>query len=268
MATNNALDNSSSPFNVDNLHFETNTISSTDTNGNVILDPDGTGDVQVASGSLQVDAGDVVILGGAASIDPGAATDSYLQFNESTTGKWRCGNDASDDSWRLSQGSALGTNDTFIMTTAGERTMPLQPAFFALDAVAATNATGDGTVFTIIYDNEVTDQNGDYDPTTGIFTAPVTGLYFFNTSIFVTNLTAAHGPCLVTFAHSGSYSVQPFDFNLSNYRNGAETKLSASYFLPMTAGQTMKITIQIAGSTKTVTVGGGGNNQFSGFLVC
>jgi len=49
MATNNALNNSSSPFDVDNLHLETNTISSTDTNGDLNLTPDGTGTVIVGT---------------------------------------------------------------------------------------------------------------------------------------------------------------------------------------------------------------------------
>src|SRR5574342_206130 len=38
-----------SPFAVDNLSLQTNTISSTNANGNVIVDPNGTGDVQVVS---------------------------------------------------------------------------------------------------------------------------------------------------------------------------------------------------------------------------
>lgn len=49
MATNNALNNSSSPFDVDNLNLSGNTISSTDTNGNVVIAPDGTGVVSVTA---------------------------------------------------------------------------------------------------------------------------------------------------------------------------------------------------------------------------
>jgi len=64
-------------------------------------------------------------------IDPGASGDSFVQFDINATGEFRIGVDDTDDSFRVSQGSALGTNDTFIMTDAGEKTTPLQPAFLA-----------------------------------------------------------------------------------------------------------------------------------------
>ena len=41
-------------FNVDNLRLDGNTISSTDTNGNIVLAPNGTGDVQVDADTLRV----------------------------------------------------------------------------------------------------------------------------------------------------------------------------------------------------------------------
>ena len=37
---------------VDNIRIDGNTISSTDTNGNITLDPNGTGDTLIASGNL------------------------------------------------------------------------------------------------------------------------------------------------------------------------------------------------------------------------
>jgi len=43
---------SADQLNVDNIRIDGNTISSTDTNGDITLDPDGTGDVIVASGNL------------------------------------------------------------------------------------------------------------------------------------------------------------------------------------------------------------------------
>ena len=45
--TTNALNNSATVFDVDNLKLDGNTISSTDTDGNIVLQPDGTGKVTV-----------------------------------------------------------------------------------------------------------------------------------------------------------------------------------------------------------------------------
>lgn len=44
-------------LNVDNLRLDGNTVSSTDTNGNVILDPDGSGLVQVSGAHLELNSG-------------------------------------------------------------------------------------------------------------------------------------------------------------------------------------------------------------------
>ena len=121
---------------VDNLRLDGNTLSSTDTNGDVVIDPDGTGDVQVTSG-------DVTLLEGAVIVDPGASGDSFIQFNINTTAEFRIGVDDDDgDSFKISQGSALGTNDTFVVTSSGEITIPLQPSF---QAYLGTNTGGAGS---------------------------------------------------------------------------------------------------------------------------
>ncbi len=69
------------------------------------------------------------------------------------------------------------------MSTAGERTMALQPAFLAYLDTAVLNVTGDGTQYTIIFDTEVFDQNADFNLGTSTFTAPVTGRYQINFSL-------------------------------------------------------------------------------------
>ena len=137
------------------------------------------------------------------SVGGGTASDPTLNFNVTGVTDWELGidNNASD-SLKISQGTALGTNDTWIMTTAGERTMPLQPAFLAQFTVAQNNVTGDSTSQTVNYTNVIFDQNSDYDGT-NTFTAPVTGRYFFGAAVNFENVTAAfpsHDPrCQIFF---------------------------------------------------------------------
>ena len=50
--TQNSVNNSASDFTVDNLFLDGNTLSSTDTNGNIILAPDGTGTVSVTTAPI------------------------------------------------------------------------------------------------------------------------------------------------------------------------------------------------------------------------
>ena len=87
---------------------------------------------------------------------------------------------------------STGTN-IWSMTTAGELTMPLQPAFLATLGTTDTNATGAGTTFTLGTGNaltEIFDQGGDF-VTTGTFTAPVTGRYQLSFQLVYGALTAA-----------------------------------------------------------------------------
>ena len=114
---------------------------------------------------------------GELTIDPGASGDSFIQFDINTTGEFRIGVDDTDDSFRISQGSALGTNDMFVVTAAGEITTPSQPAFNAYMGSTASNVTGDGTLYAIAFDTELYDVGSDYNTGTYTFTAPVTGRY-------------------------------------------------------------------------------------------
>ena len=130
----------------------------------------------------------------AVTIDPGAAGDSYIQLSINGTGEFRIGvDDDAADTFKISQGSALGGTDTFVMSAAGERTMPLQPAFLAYLPSLVANATGNGATWTLGTTTaltEVYDQNGDFN-TNGTLTAPVDGRYYMHVSYDVYPVTAA-----------------------------------------------------------------------------
>lgn len=78
----------------------------------------------------------------------------------------------------------IDTNGTerWIMTAAGERTMPTQPAFEVRPAGTQSNITAGGLV-TIVMDSEIFDQGSDF--ATNTFTAPVTGRYQFSFLIYM-----------------------------------------------------------------------------------
>ncbi len=203
-------------------------------------------------------------------IDPGASGDSFVQLDINTTSEFRVGVDDTDDSFRISQGSALGTNDTFIMTAAGERTMPLHPAFSANNEVSDVDVTGDGTVYTVIFNQELFDQGSDYDTTTGIFTAPITGRYHFSCSVRTKDFdgTFTDGNIRIATSNNVFFGAQESD----------SLRISNSYFsqrfdviADMDASDTVEIQIQWSGGTKTLDVFGLGSlsiTWFTGFLIC
>ena len=114
-----------------------------------------------------------------------AASDLQTTYIGGNT--WSIGLDDDDgDSFKISKAAALGTSDTFKMTTAGELTMPLQPVFLAT-GTTENNVTGDGTVaylgataaFTAIT-NQGSCFNVGGGGVAATFTAPVTGTYLFS----------------------------------------------------------------------------------------
>jgi len=120
---------------------------------------------------------------GVIEIDPGISGDSYVQFSINGTGEFKVGvDDDASDTFKISQGSALGANDTFVMSSSGELTLPLQPSFFNTSSTYYLNVTGDGTYYSIIYASSYFDQSSDFDDVS-TFTAPTTGTYLIGAGL-------------------------------------------------------------------------------------
>lgn len=198
-------------------------------------------------------------------IDPAGATDSFIQFDESTTGKWRIGNDATDDSYRLSQGSALGTNDTFIMTSAGERTMPLQPCFVAELDGQYDNVTGDGTQVNPVGNwTEITDQNADFN-VNGTFTAPITGSYSLFLLIYGRGFSSAHTKQSIAIITSNrNYVKIDSGYNLADPTGDQIEPVSSC--CDMDAADISTPSYRVFNGTKVIDIGI--SSRWSGYLTC
>jgi len=203
-------------------------------------------------------------------VDPGSSGDSFIQFNINGTSEFRIGVDDTDDSFRISQGSSLGTNDTFIMTSNGELTKPLNPSFLAIVTSTISNVTGDSTDYTIVWDTEVFDQGNDFSSTT--FTAPVTGRYFFEYHITFSGLTSSHITGLThIFTSNADYRpsyMNYYTMSDSNTRLG----VNGSVVADMDASDTVYIFVNVTSGTKVVDIYSNGATDpyswFSGTLLC
>lgn len=210
-------------------------------------------------------------------IDPGASGDSYIQINSTGGGtSFRVGVDDDDaDSFKIALGSALGTNDAMIMDVDGVITMPLQPLFIAtINAEAnATGANNNHAVGATTAVTERVDQNGDFTPGNGagtgaIFTAPITGQYFFNFHMSLDS--PASGAVLFTnsvttsnrtlFVHQLATSNQITTF----YGPGNDLMFGASVIGDMDAADTATFRVNGTGGSNTSTIVEG---QISGGLV-
>lgn len=205
-------------------------------------------------------------VGKGATIDPGASGDSYVQFDINSTGEFRIGvDDDAADAFKISQGSALGTNDTFVMTSAGERTMPLQPAFLATRA-NQSDVTGNGAVATIICPTVRYDQGSDYNNTTGVFTAPVTGRYHFSASVMFDDFQAANGGFQDFNTSNEIYRSVNIDPGNVASGNGF-ISVSFSSYADMDAGDTARLQMVYAGNL-TDTIDIDVETYFGGALIC
>ena len=119
---------------------------------------------------------------GLVQIGTGVAADRSIIFDGNAQ-DFHIGIDDSADDLTIGLGTALGTTSHIVIDEAGCVTKPLQPAFMALATGAQTvdHASAD----LIHYNAEIFDNNSDYNNSTYVFTAPVTGRYWFQCKVGV-----------------------------------------------------------------------------------
>ena len=159
------------------------------------------------------------------------------------------------------------TNQTSFQTSNGISRSTLQPAFLATHSVAQNNITGNSTEVTPNFTTEVFDQNSNYDGT-NLFTAPITGRYQFNASLFINDaLTSTSGYLYVNASNRAMIGASQGPFPLGS---ASTYQLFMSCLVDMDAGDTANCRCSVggmAGNTAdfpaSVT-----NSWFSGYLVC
>lgn len=141
-------------------------------------------------------------------------------------------------------------------------------AFNARLATDVENVTGAGTLATVVFDAvDFDDGDGDYDVTTGVYTAPKAGRYQFNAAATLDNVTLAADQVELRLATSTKdYFGQAFRSNDMFER----TTLAFSVLADMAGGDTVSVAVRVSGeAADSVDLIGGvdGYAHFSGFLV-
>lgn len=153
------------------------------------------------------------------------------------------GSSITDNTVVMGSTSNLVQDTTIKVTDDGEMTNASQPAFLAYQASTVSNATGDATFYTLgstVDLTEVFDQNSDFDPTTGTFTAPIVGRYFLATNAFI----------------FGGTAITTYDITLTttNRKFRGRISMDAAAELSMITQPLSIITDMDLGDTATVTV--------------
>jgi hypothetical protein len=134
------------------------------------------------------------------------------------------------------------------------------------------NVTGDGTIYTLIADNELVDNGGNYDNTTGVFTAPVTGLYAFNCGFDFSGLLVANTVSTIRLQTTPRTWLAGLQ-NPGVTQTSGNLEIAGSWIVPLTVGDTAYVETAISGGALVVDIRGdfGGPTSsrtwFSGYLI-
>ena len=161
-----------------------------------------------------------------------------------------------------------GTTAVGQLEAPSELTMPNQPAFQAGGLASELVDLGTGTDHTIVFNTEVFDQGSDYDTSTGVFTAPVTGRYLFTAHLYTKNIDTGatyYQFKLKTSNRTYVYIIAPkFSQDLGYYTASTPVML-----VDMDSADTTRIQFaQTGGSAQVHIQTNPSYTLFSGYLVC
>ena len=150
-----------------------------------------------------------------------------------------------------------------------EITMSSQPAFSAHKNGSDQLNLTVGSDTTITFDTERFDVNSDYDTSTSIFTAPVTGKYFFTVSTYLNQVDSA-GNYIILGIETSNQSYRVILDNNDLFSNDADYhSMTSTAFADMDANDTAKVIINPNGGANQLDVNGSANYTFfTGCLVC
>lgn len=157
-----------------------------------------------------------------------------------------------------------GGSTGIAISANGEVTMAAQPAV-AVSANAQSNVTGDGATHTVLWANEIFDQNSDFASPT--FTAPVTGRYLVTVFVGTQGITTASTSRVINLLTSNR-NYQRIVNDIPSGVNATSETIGISILADMDAADTFTVSIRASGeSSDVVDVAGGERTHLSVVLV-
>jgi hypothetical protein len=132
---------------------------------------------------------------------------------------------------------------------------PSSPYFAAKKSGTIIDVTGDGTIYQAIFDTLI--QGGNYNTSTGVFTASTGGLFLFLIRPEMTSVTSVANPAVYTLVTtSKTYTFA--NYNVGGWRGQSSQSMFSGYiFAPMNTNDMAYVDLQVSNATKTVGFGNG-----------
>lgn len=121
----------------------------------------------------------------------------------------------------------------------------------------SNDKTGDGTAYVVASYTEIEDPRANFDASTGIFTADVTGTHVFDVAVTLANLGALHSTLLIELVASNRTFILLKTNPFAVVPGAGNPTFNAAVSVDMDAADTAKVQVTVSGSTKTVGIAGG-----------
>lgn len=142
-----------------------------------------------------------------------------------------------------------------LMDSSERITNSAQPLVSAYVGSNVSNVTGDGSTYQIIFNTTQINQGSIINTSTGVVTAPKTANYFITGSVGLSNLGAGHtAGILNVVATVATYQVMAGSYGAMRDSNNNLVIPISSPIIPMTANNTVHISVTVTNSTKTVGI--------------
>lgn len=200
-------------------------------------------------------------------IQDGAVTAAKIAINSVDGTKIAVGSDAQGDVLyyngtdyaRLGSGTAgrkLKTNGAAANPSWGDESKH----YFEVEVAAdINNVTGDGTEYTIVFDTELHDWGSNFNISTGVFTAPVAGVYLFTGCVFInSDASFAHDLWLdVGGSKKLSTNYNALIFSSTTF----QPHYVFSHLIRLSQSDTVRMKILSSSGTKIVDIKGGATRR-------